>query len=164
MTVQYVGGMTIGDALPGVQAPLIAAIGDIQARLTALLEFKPNLVPPSLTADIQANAEILANLKLSLALGVTPPSLDVQASIMLDAVALLKAQLAIILALFDLFRAGIHVYNYTGQANALGADFTAALASGVPGGAGTDAVDGLLLIAAVPAAWAAIAQLFKTTP
>ncbi len=164
MTVQYVGGMTIGEALPGLALPLITITGDIQLRLNALLDFKPTLVLPSLQADLELSAQIAANIQAALTLGLTPPSLDLQATIMLDAIALLKVQLGIIKNLYDLFTAGIHIYNYTGQVNQLGSDFSAALTSGVPGGAGTDICDGLLWLATAPGAWAAIAALFKVTP
>ncbi len=164
MTVQYVGGMTIGDALPGVALPLITLTGDVQLRLNALLSFSASITLPDLNADLVLAAEIAANIQAALVFGITPPSIDLQAAIVLDAIALLKLQPKIIKDLMDLFTFGVHIYNYTGQVNQLGSDFNAALASGVPGGAGTDICDGLLWIATAPGAWAAIAQIFKVTP
>lgn len=164
MTVQYVGGLTIGDALPGLALPLIQITGDIQLRLNALLDFEVSITPPSLLADLQVSADINANIQAALTLGIEPPSIDVQASVMLDAIALLKLQLQIIKGLYDLFGFGVHVYNYTGQVDQLGGEFTTALAGGVPGGSGTDICDGLLWLATAPGAWAAIAALFKVTP
>lgn len=162
MTTTYVGGLSLADAMPGVTLPIVTALGDIQGRLNALLSFTPTVVPPSIAADIQVNAQILANLQASIA--ITPPSISLQAAIMLDTIALLTAQIAIIQNLFNLLAAGVHVYTYDGQASAMGGELTAELSGGVPGGSGTDHLNALLLIASIPAAWLAIAQLFKTTP
>ena len=164
MTVTYVGGMTLGDAMPGVVGPLVAALGDVQAKIAACASFAVSITPPSITADIQANAQILANLQLALSVGIEPPSIEAQFAIMADAVMLLQAQLQVFQNLFDLLRAELHVYAYSGQCDALGGEFTTELAAGVPGGAGTDLANALLLITTVSGMWAKIAQVFKTTP
>lgn len=164
MTVVYVGGETIGSALPGVQGAILQAMGDVQAKIAAAVNFAPNLTPPSIAADIQANGQILANLQAAAAIGIEPPSISAQLDIMASAVLVLKAQLQIILDLLNLFTAAVHVYAYQGQTDALGGEFTTELSAGVPGGVGTDLANALLLITTIPADWAAIAQVFKTTP
>jgi hypothetical protein len=165
MTVTYVHGGTIGDGLPGLQLPLINVMGDLQARITAMASFAPSITPPSIAADIQVSGQILANLQASAALGIEPPSVDLQVDIMADVLLAARLQLEIIMGLFDaLGTAGLHLYRYDGQTADLGGEFTAELSGGVPGGSGTDSANALLLITTVPATWAALAQLFKVTP
>lgn len=168
MTITYVGGITLGDALPGVRAPILAAMGDIQGRLVAMASFNAALVPPSIASDIETAGKILFNLQAcaaAIASGqIAPPSIDLQAQIMLDVVALLKLQLQAFADLKGLFAFGAHVYAYQDQADALGGAFSTELAAGVPGGAGADTAYALLLVATEPAAWGAMAELFKTTP
>lgn len=164
MTVTYVGGITLGAAIPGVNSALLQAVGDVEAKIAACVNFAPNLVPPSLTADIAANATIFANLTASLGANITPPSLSVQLDIIASTLIVVRAQLQIILDLFNLFTANLHLYAYSGQTDALGGEFTTELSAGVPGGAGSDVANALLLITTVPADWAKIAQVFKTTP
>src|SRR5215204_5645737 len=108
MTVTYVGGLALGDALPGVELPILTAMGDVQAKIAAAASFAPNLTPPSIAADIQANGQILANLQLALSVGIEPPSITVQLDIMVAALAVLQAQLQIILDLLNLFTAAVH--------------------------------------------------------
>jgi hypothetical protein len=164
VTVTYVHGGTLGDAMPGVQLPILTVMGDVQARIAAMASFAPSFTPPSLTADIQVTGEIIANLEASLALGITPPSVDLQVQIMADTMIAAQLQLQIILDLLDLLAVGVHMYRYDGQTNLLGGEFATELSGGVPGGTGTDSANALLLITTVPASWAAIAQVFKVVP
>lgn len=165
MTTTYVGGISIGAAVPGVLDALVAAIGDIQGRITALASFVPSLVPPSLTADIGVATSIIANLTASIAVGITPPSIDLQVAIMAGVMAALQIQLQVILDLFNLFDFGIHVWHYNGRADTLGADMTTELAAGMPGGAGpAENIDALVLATNVAQSWAAMQAIFKTTP
>lgn len=164
MTATYVGGMSLGDAMPGVMAPILQAMGDVQAKITACASFSVGITPPSLTANIAAAASILANCTLALSAGIEPPSIDLQFQIIADAVIVLQLQLQIILDFLNLLGAGVHVYAVSAQTDAVGGELTSALVAGVPGGAPSDLANALVLITTIPADWAKIAQVFKTTP
>jgi hypothetical protein len=165
MTTVYLGSLSIGGAVPGVQGAIVNALGDVQARVTAVASFVPSITPPSISADIQTNAQILANLNAAATFGIEPPSLDLQVSILASSLLLLKAQLDVILDLMNAFgSAGVHAYTYDGTASGLGAEFSTELAAGFPGGAPSDPTHAILLATTIPATWAAMSQIFKVTP
>lgn len=165
MTVTYIGSETIGDSIPGVNAALVVANADLEAKIAALAAFSVSLEPPSIAAQLSLVADIQADLQAMLTLGISPPSLSVQFSAVLALLAQLNIQLGILLSLMNLLQtAGVHAYAYSGAANALGGEFSATLAGGFPGGAPTDATNALLLATTIPATWAALAQVFKVTP
>lgn len=163
MTMVYVGGMSIGESVPTINGALLSAIGDVQARATALASFAPSIVPPSVAADLQVNAAILANLQLSI--GITPPSIDLQVSIMATALAVVEAALAVLVNVMNLLGvSGLHVYHYSGTAAAMSADVAATIGTGLPGGLPGDAIEALVLVTQLPVCWSAIQGLFKTAP
>jgi hypothetical protein len=165
MTVTYLGSRTIGDTVPGVNGAILSAMGDVQARETALASFVPSITPPSISADIQTNGEILVNLQAAATFGIEPPSVDAQVAIMADALLLLQGQLQVILDLLDVFgTAGVHAYAYDGQADAMGGELTAELAGGFPGGAPTDHANAIILATTIPATWVAMAAVFRVLP
>jgi hypothetical protein len=171
------GSLSIGAAVPGGAAAAVAgaaginlALPDIQARIAALASFAP--LPPSLTADLVTANQILASIQAAITIGITPPSLSAQIAIVAGIVADLSAavlsidaQLSLILGFQSLLAtAGVHGYTYAGRADQLGADFTTALASGFPGGAGADATNAILLATTIGATWTAMGGVFKVTP
>lgn len=163
MSLTHVGEMTIGATLPGVVAALAAAQADLDARVAALASFEPSITPPSIEGDLAVAAAIIANLEASV--GITPPSVELQVQIIADVLAVLRIQLEIIVALGELFAvAGVHVYRYSGTAAGMGAELTAELAGGLPGGAGIDHVDALVLATQVSATWTAMSSVFKVAP
>lgn len=165
MTVTYLGSLSVGATIPGVNAALAVANADLDSKIAALASFSVSLEPPSIAAQISLTQSILADLNAMATLGISPPSLSVQFASVLALLATLNAQLLVLQALAtNLAAAGVHAYTYAGAANALGGEFSAELAGGFPGGAPTDATNALLLATTIPATWAAIAQVFKVTP
>jgi hypothetical protein len=169
MTLTNLGGgsagLEIGAVVPGVFDALFAAQADLEARIAAMADFSAT-VGLDVSAQIELAASISANLTAALDVGITA-SLDVsaQVALMVAAMAELQLLLQVILDLFGLFAvAGVYAYHYAGPVNALGGEVTAELASGVPGGAGSDACNALVFIATAGATWTAMQGVFKVAP
>jgi hypothetical protein len=161
--ITYLGALTIGGTFPAVVAAINGVLPHLQAQVTALASFTATVTPPSFNADLQLAGEILANIEASISLGLTPPSIALQLSLVAAALAALEAQLNALLAL-PFGTAGIHMYHVDNQASLLGADITAQLAGGFPGGGPTDPAHALLIATTVGATWTAMQATFKTTP
>lgn len=166
MALTYCGEVTIGAVLPGISTPFALAVGDLQARVdqcvAALAQISVGM--PALTAQIALAESIIASLTAAIAVGITPPSVSAQISIMAALIAALEAQLAVMLAV-PFGTAGVHIYAYAGTAGAFGADVTAALAAGFPGGTGAgQACNALVLATTIGATWTDMQAVFKTTP
>lgn len=177
MTVQYVGNLSIGGAVPGAAAAAVAgaaginaALPDILARIAALQAFAPLNV--SFAAQLALAQQMVASVQAAITAGISAPSLAVQIAQvaaliaeLLAAATAINAQLTIITDFQALLgTAGVHAYAYAGQVQNLGGEMSTELAAGVPGGAPTDASNALVLITTVPATWAAMANVFKVTP
>jgi hypothetical protein len=175
--IDYVGELSIGQAVPGAAAAAVAgaaginaALPDILARLEALAAFAPQ--PVSFTAQLALAQQMVTSIQLSIALGIPVPSIGAQIAAvtaliaeLLAAVAAVNAQLVIVTDFQALLiAAGVHVYAYAGQVGALGGEFATELAGGVPGGSPTDASNALVLITSVPATWAAMSSVFQVVP
>lgn len=158
MTVGVIGEVSLGTAIPGVNAALATAMADIQAKVTALAQFQP--VPPELNASIALCGEMIANLSLAVSIGITPPSLEIDV-VLLAQLTALKVQLQILLDLAETLRAAVHVYRYDGAVNAFGTEMQAQLSAGLPGGSGSDVAMGLTLVATAGADVAAMRSLFQ---
>ncbi len=168
----------MGAALPGLSIGLAAgfdginlALPDIQARLDALLAF--HVTPFSFSASLQLAVDIVANIQAAISIGLPSISIDAQLALVLEligqlkiTIGLIRFQLSIILDLQGLLvNAGAHLWHYSGAASALGADMTATLAAGVPGGSGGAAnIDALIMATELPVTWSAIASILKTVP
>jgi hypothetical protein len=166
MAITYCGEVTIGAALPGIGVPFALAVGDLQARVDACVAALAQISVgmPSLTAQISLAEDIIANLQAAIAVGITPPTVSAQIGIMTALITALEAQLAIMLAV-PFGTAGVHIYAYAGTAGAFGADVTAALAAGFPGGTGAgQACNALVLATTIGATWVDMQAVFKTTP
>lgn len=166
MALTYVGELTIGALLPGIEPPFLLAVGDLQARVDALIaaQAQISVSMPALSAQIDLAASIIANLQAAIAVGITPPSVSAQVSIMVALLVALEAQLALMLGI-PFVTAGVHVYAYAGTAGAFGADVTAALTAGFPGGTGAgQACNALVLATTIGATWTDMQAVFKTTP
>lgn len=176
MTIAYVGELSIGGAVPGAATAAVAgaaginaALPDILARLQALAAFAP--APVSFSAQLALAQQMVTSIQLSIALGIPEPSILAQIAAvtaliadLLAAVASINAQLVIVTDFQALLvAAGVHVYSYAGQVGDLGAELSAELAGGVPGGGGpTDASNALILLTTVPGTWTAMTQVFAT--
>jgi hypothetical protein len=156
VTYAYVGGMSIGGALPGVTAALALAQPDLEGRVGAMLQFSP--VVFNFAADIALLEGTMLSLKAAITAGVEPPSLDVQFDLMK---LLLDELLQSLQAVLDfqniLTNAGVHVYTYTGVDGGL-------VPGGFPGGSGSDNCNAIILATSSGATWAGMSAVFKVTP
>jgi hypothetical protein len=119
-TLTYLGEASIGAVIPGVMAPLVAAEADLAAKIQAFIDFKPTIALPMI-AQLQIAADIVAGFEACIALGIEPPSIALQITLVADALAALRLQLAVILELFSLMAAaGVDLYAYDGKAGGLG--------------------------------------------
>jgi hypothetical protein len=177
MSLVYCGELTIGGAVPGANACAIAgyaginaALPDITEKLAALLAFVPT--PVDFQLQLQLAQQMVASVQASITLGLPVPSIAAQIAIVTALIADLTASVVSISAQLGIITdfqallgaAGVHVYAYAGPANGLGGEVTTALATGLPGGAPTDATNALVLATTVPATWTAMAQVFQVVP
>lgn len=162
MTLAYLGSVSIGATIPGVEAALAVGLTDLEARISALLAFSPAQI--DFSAQLTVALQIVESIQASIALGLTPPSLAVQIALVAALLGALEAQLQIVLALKNLMAtAGIDAYSYDGAVNGLGAALTSALAAGLPsGGTGATHCNALVLITSVAATWTAMGGVFIT--
>lgn len=144
----------------------VGAFGLAEANLNGQLAISGGLKasldvgPPSIALAAQIGAELSAQISAS----VTAPYFGAAIQVDVNAVALIQAQLAIIVGLIaQLGTMGIFLYQYSGTADSFGSAMQSTVGTGLPGGAPTDHVDALALIASTPAAWAAMQALFKTS-
>ena len=156
MPVDYVGGITLGQAIPMADLANVqlagavnASLPDIQARIDGLLAV--SVAPPPSLADLIASAQaLLAALQALLAaplpdVAATAAALgELQASLgQLSAALAFSADFGSLLS-----QAGIHYYLFAGQASELGTGIGSALSAGLPGGAGpSEHIAGAILLA-----------------
>lgn len=159
----YVGSLSLAAAVPVVATVFAEAIADLEARITALGAAIPTFTPPAVQLELAKS--IVAAIEANIALGITPPSIDLQIGLFLAQIAELEASLQIVLDIKNLFAAaGVHVYVYDGDADAFGGELTTELAGGFPGGAPTDHTNAIVLATTSGATWSAMAQVFQVTP
>lgn len=166
MSLTYVGELTIGGLLIGVEPPFLLAVGDLQARVDALIaaQAQISIAMPTLSVQIDLAASIIASLEAAIAVGITPPSISLQLSIMAALLLALEAQLALMLGI-PFGTAGVHVYAYDGTAAAMGGEVTTALIAGVPGGTGgAQHCNALVLATTIGATWTDMSAVFKVAP
>jgi len=151
--------MTIGAVIPGPVSAVLLASADFQARIAALATFDASVALPVVTfaADASAALAIDADLTAAIGVGIEPPTIDLQVSIMLALLATLRAQLAAIADLTSLFAtAGVDLYAYDGPINAMGSEVATQFASE------TGHANALMLVARESATWTAMGSVFKT--
>jgi hypothetical protein len=158
MSLTYLGNVSIGATIPGVNASLVIAMQDLEARIAALAAFNPGSV--DFNVSLQLALDIVSNLQASL--GLTPPSISLQISLVLQLLGLLKLQLQVLLQLKDaLVVAGVDAYSYAGRVDQLGPELATELATGLPSGApGSAASNALVLITSIGSTWTAMGQVF----
>jgi len=151
--LRYVGSLTLGQCVPiavrasaSIAASVAFVLPSLSAKLAGLLALQASLTltPPSLTGNLQAALNLVSSLQASIGLGL--PGVDFQLAAVAAALAEVQAQLAAIgvQATFQaeldviLGTPGLHAWAYTGDADQLGPEFTAATSDGFPGGQGSD--------------------------
>lgn len=171
--LQYGGNASIGHCLPlalsGALA-LTATVGlvlpSLSLQLAAFLQLTPQLAfkLPSLTANLQAAVKLAAQLAFSV--GVTVPTLNVQAAMLVKLQAellQLSGQLALSLSISALLGlGGLSVYSYVGDVASFGATVSAGLQGGlIDGGSVAGACGAVVLATESPATWAAMGGVLK---
>lgn len=162
MALVYLGSLTVGAVCPGLSLALASSITRIQAELTGQekLIAQLNLVPPTIAGSLSSAKSIVASITAAAALGVEVPSLTLQVTAAAALIAALNLELAPLLAMQNaLGVAGVHAYVYDGTAAGLGPS----LPSAFPGGVAGDHANALVLATTVPAAWAALGAVLKTS-
>jgi len=174
--MMLVGQYSIGEAIPGAALAVSAgvsgingALPDIQARLSALLAFKP--LPVTFATSLQIAQQTLTSLQANIALGLPVPSITAQIAEIAALVgslsvqvASINAQLSIVLGLQGLLdAAGVYVFAAPSTAaGSLGGELDGAIAgAGIAPGAWAGAA---VLVTTVPATWDALASMIKVSP
>ncbi|WP_437647875.1 hypothetical protein [Sorangium sp. So ce362] len=165
------GSLTLGAVVPGAAAAAAATVvacdvaaPDVSGQLTALASFAP-VAELSFAAQLEIAQSIVANIQEAITLGLTPPSLSLQAEIAADITAdltaklgTIEAQVAIAAALQALLATGgVRLLRFAGAQNAFGGELGTAL-----GGAATNA-NALVLLTTSGAAWSAVQGVLKTS-
>lgn len=161
-TVTQLGNVSLSSALPTTAQ----AYGSVEGNLNAELAAAGNMsVSLDLGApDLALATAIGADFSAAVVASVTEPYWGLQVDANLDLIAQLNAQLSAIAGIMAaLGTAGIYLYTYSGTADTFGSGLQAVVGGGLPGGAPSDHVDALCLVASTPAAWAAIQTVMKTT-
>jgi hypothetical protein len=161
-TLTPLGEVSVGACLPSTVMAFGAVEGNLNAQLAAAgnLKIALNVGPPSVVVAAQIAATASAQAMAS----VTSPYFGLAIDANLDVIAAIRAQLAAFAGLVAaLGTAGVFLYQYSGTADSYGTALQSVVGSGLPGGAPTDHIDSLVLIASTPAAWEAMAKLMKTT-
>ena len=159
-TLTYLGNKTIAATIPGVMAAVSIGQGELQTQISALANFRPAAAS---YPDLIALAEQTLNgLLASLALGITPPSIDAQLDIAAQALAVLRGKLDVILAFERASAAaGVEVFTYDGSAAGLSSAIIAATSSGLPSGGGPAShCNALVLATGASATASAMGQVF----
>ncbi len=162
MSLTYLGSLSVGVIAPSVAGTIAVTLPHLIAQLDGLAAAvaQLNASPPTIAASLTFANDMVASITAAIALGVQVPTLSVQLAAIAAFVATLSAEVAVLLGYqAALGSAGIHAYAFAGQANGLGP----AIPSTFPGGSPTDAVDALLLVTAIPASWAALGVVLKTS-
>ena len=177
MSATFIGELTIGEAVPGAAVACAAGVGgingalpDIEARLAALSGFSPQ--PFSFAAQLLQAQQIVASIQFAITAALPAPSFDEQIATVVALVAQLEAQIVAINAQLSLvvgvqnalLTGHLFAYSALNQAQLVGADLSASLAAGLPGGAPTDTCNALLLITSTTTTWDVMRVLFKVEP
>jgi hypothetical protein len=152
------GEIELAAFIPGAVAALAIAVPDLQARLDALLAFKPGAI--DLHANLALAEAIVADIKAAITLGIVPPSIQLQIDLVLALLAGLQANLAAILAFKALLTARAFAYGYTGTVAGYGPLISAELVNGFPRGNALDVASILTIGATAQASVTAMAGVF----
>jgi hypothetical protein len=160
--VTELGEVSIIGCVPAAAGAFGLAEANLNGQLAISGGMKASLDvgPPSVALAGQIGAELSAQVMAS----VTAPYFGAAIAVDVNAIALIQAQLRIIVALIaSLGTMGVFLYKYSGTADSFGTAMQSVVGPGLPGGFPSDHVDALALIASTPAAWAAMQNLFKTS-
>lgn len=170
MAVTYLGGLTVGECVPAAVTMQAQLLADLQAQLAAQVSLvaQLNLNPGSFTiaGSLEFAVGLVASIQAQIALGIELPSIQVQLDAAFALIATLQVSIDALLALQVAFgTAGVHAFAVDGAVNSIGGQLTSAFAGGFPGPGNqpTDYANALVLATSVPAAWAAMGRILKTS-
>lgn len=154
----YLGSLTIGAICPLAVSAQAMVLPELQARLLGAIEAHAQLSisPPSLSVNLQAALDLVAQLQAAIEIGLPSASIDI--GLMANLIAEIQAQVDFLLS-FNLLLGtpGIFAYRYYGASGDL-------IPGGLPDGNGPqEQVYGLLLFAADGGAWEGMQGFFKTS-
>jgi hypothetical protein len=157
MTAQFLGGKTLGSAMPDVNAAMGVFLNNIQPQITAAVAASARLTvtPPSIATNLVLAEQIVAALQVS----VTFPGVDFQLAALADLIATLSGQIAAIAALQTALGVSIDLWAYTGPAS--GVSLEGQVAPDVQPNAPTGAI---ILTASTPATRAVLGAFFNGAP
>jgi hypothetical protein len=174
VAAEYLGGFSVGAAIPtlaSVQASLIAnlnaQLGDLSAKMAGAVQMSVSLavIPPSIEASIALLTSAIASASAAL----TNPVAALNITVAADLILLIGAQIAALEVAISaavelggvLTTAGIHMYLLEGEIGAFGTDLQTQLAGGMPGGSGpTQEGVAIVLLAGSPVSIAALRTVF----
>lgn len=173
MTAVFVGGLSIGGAIPmlaltnvNLSASVAVSLPDLNARLVGLLNVSAALTisPPDLTATINAAIATVVSLQAA----ISGPTVTLQISAIASVTAQLQLEVGALEAFVDfsvnldgLLSSSVAAYTYSGIVSQAGPEIEAVLAANPPGAASNQSF-GVLLIGTTPAAIAALGEIFAT--
>lgn len=153
----YLGSRTIGECCPLALTINGYALAELQPKLAGLLNVSAALTigPPSLGLTITGAIQAVAALQAS----ITGPTVTLQAAVVLDLIAALQAQIALLLNFQALLgTAGIHAYVYDGTNSNFATVVNGALSSGFPGAPPANPANAVILATTSPVAWSALKE------
>lgn len=166
--VRSLGGVlpVLATAEAAIVASVAPAMAELNAKLAGLLAVQAALLAPPLPSVTIAGAALaLVSLQATLAVPQpTSPQLVAALAVIAQVRAqlgALEAQLSVAAELGALGNAGgIAAYAYAGTIDALGPAVTAELGGGIPGGAGADQGNALVLVTTTPGTWISMRAAF----
>jgi hypothetical protein len=160
MAGRFLGNMTVGAVVPAALTLQLEALAELTAKLEAAIsaQLSFTLTPPSLTLSLKAALDLVVSLEAAIALGL--PGIEIDISIMASIIAALQLQVDLMIELgVALGKAGVLAFVQEGVAGSLGSDLQAVVNQQIPADQPTQA---LLLVATVPAVWAAMGKILIT--
>jgi hypothetical protein len=139
MALTYVAELPIPLLVPSVQLSIGVPAISFNASLTGALALNASLsiTPPTISIYLSALLDLMVTLDLAISLSLPSVSFDLSASLSLTASLNLAFSLLIVLEGILTAAIGMYAYSYTGIGNELGASLTAELATEWPDGVPT---------------------------
>ena len=165
MSWTYCGNVQFSTGFPLPFAVGAAAGVNAQGNLDAAAAFQVSATAPTIAEKLQLAEQIVAGLQAAAALGIEPPSLSLQLSLMKDLITKLQADMSLYLSLLNLGGLGAWFYHYNGTAGNAGSQLAVAFSTGLPGGGGaSEVIDCALVATNTGAAFSGLSQIIKQVP
>lgn len=159
MSAVFLGGKTLGAAMPEVDAATALFINGIQPRLAGALaaSARISVTPPTLAAQLATAEQLVAAIQAAIVIGL--PTVNIQIAALAQLIAELQGQLAAISALQLALGTSIDLWAYTGPAAAVSLE--GQVAPNVQPNAPTGAI---ILTASTPPTRAILGAFFDGAP